>query len=101
MRVLFNLTDVARALKVAKEEGRVDFERAPHLPSKAKLSWQISRLSLDEDGSGWFATGWKGNRVAVIRLPPLSDPRSEAAWLSQIEDTFEAGAFDATQPSSY
>jgi hypothetical protein len=79
----------------------VEFERAPHLPPKAKLSWHISRLSLSADGSGWFATGWKGNRVAVIRLPPLTDPRSEDAWLSQIENTFEAGAFDATQPNSY
>jgi hypothetical protein len=79
----------------------VDFERAPHLPPKAKLSWRISRLSLSADGSVWFATGWKGNRVAIIALPPLTDPRLEDAWLSQIENTFEAGAFDATQPSSY
>jgi len=75
----------------------VEFERAPHLPPKAKLSWHISRLSLDRDGTGWFATGWKGNRVAIIRLPALSDARSEDAWLSQIESSFEAGAFDATQ----
>jgi len=73
----------------------VDFERAPHLPPKAKLSWRISRLSLDRDGSSWFATGWKGHRVAIIRLPPLTDPHSEDAWLSQIENSFEAGAFDA------
>lgn len=75
----------------------MEFERAPHLPTKAKLSWHISRLSLDRDGTGWFATGWKGNRVAIIRLPALSDARSEDAWLSQIESSFEAGAFDATQ----
>ncbi|HEY3253898.1 MAG TPA: hypothetical protein VGJ91_08130 [Polyangiaceae bacterium] len=73
----------------------MEFEWAPHLPPKAKLSWHISRLSLSADGTGWFATGWKGNRVAVIRLPPLTDARSEDAWLSQIENTFEAGAFDA------
>ena len=79
----------------------MEFERAPHLPPKAKLSWHISRLSLSADGASWFATGWKGNRVAVIRLPPLTDARSEDAWLSQIESTFEAGAFDATQPHSY
>jgi len=79
----------------------VEFERAPHLPPKAKLSWHISRLSLDRDGSGWFATAWKGNRVAIIRLPPLTDPRLEDAWLTQIENSFDAGAFDATQPSSY
>jgi len=79
----------------------VDFERAPHLPPKAKLSWRISRLSLSPDGLGWFATAWKGNRVAIIRLPPLTDPRSEDAWLTQIENTFEAGAFDATQQNSY
>ena len=79
----------------------MEFERAPHLPPKAKLSWHISRLSLSADGSGWFATGWKGNRVAVIRLPPLTDARSEEAWLSQIEQLFEAGAFDATQPNGY
>ena len=79
----------------------MEFEPAPHLPPKAKLSWHISRLSLSPDGSGWLATGWKGNRVAIIRLPPLTDPRSEDAWLNQIESSFEAGAFDATQPSSY
>jgi hypothetical protein len=79
----------------------VDFERAPHLPSKAKLTWHISRLSLNRDGSGWFATGWKGNRVAVIRLPPFTDARSEDAWLRQIESSFEAGAFDSTQPNRY
>jgi hypothetical protein len=79
----------------------VEFERAPHLPPKAKLSWHISRLSLAPDGSSWLATGWKGNRVAVILLPPHTDARSEDAWLSQIENTFEAGAFDATQPSNY
>jgi len=79
----------------------VEFERAPHLPSKAKLTWHISRLSLDRDGSGWFATGWKGNRVAVIRLPQLPDANSEEAWLNQIESSFEAGAFDATQPHGY
>jgi hypothetical protein len=79
----------------------VEFEWAPHLPPKAKLSWRISRLSLNADGSGWFATGWKGNRVAVILLPPLVDPGSEDAWLEQIESTFEAGAFDATQSASY
>ena len=73
----------------------MDLERAPHLPPKAKLSWHISRLSLDRDGSGWFATGWKGHRVAVIRLPPLVDARSEEAWLRQIENSFEEGAFDA------
>lgn len=79
----------------------MEFERAPHLPPKAKLSWHISRLSLSADGSGWLATGWKGNRVAVIRLPPLTDARLEEAWLTQIENTFEAGAFDATAPNSY
>jgi hypothetical protein len=79
----------------------VEFERAPHLPPKAKLSWRISRLSLSADGSAWFATGWKGNRVAVIPLPPLTDPHSEDAWLAQIESTFEAKAFDATKPNSY
>ena len=79
----------------------MEFERAPHLPPKAKLSWHISRLSLAPDGSGWFATGWKGNRVAIIRLPPLTDPRSEDAWLTQIEDRFEAGAFDATRQNGY
>jgi hypothetical protein len=76
-------------------------ERAPHLPAKGKLSWHISRLSLDRDGSGWFATGWKENRVAVIRLPALTDARSEEAWLNQIEICFEASAFDATHPNSY
>ena len=79
----------------------MEFERAPHLPAKAKLSWRISRLSLSADGSEWIATGWKDNRVAIIRLPPLTDPRAEDAWLAQIESTFEAGAFDATQPNSY
>jgi len=79
----------------------VKIERAPHLPAKAKLSWHISRLSLSPDGLGWLATGWKGNRVAVIRLPALTDPLFEDAWLSQIENTFEAGAVDATQPNSY
>jgi hypothetical protein len=79
----------------------VDSERPPHLPPKAKLSWHISRLSLNRDGTAWFATGWKGNRVAVIRLPPLTDARSEDAWLHQIESSFEAGAFDATQPNGY
>ena len=78
----------------------MDIERAPHLPTKGRLSWHISRLSLDPDGSGWFATGWKGNRVAVIRLPPLSDARSEDAWLNQIEAGFEASAFDSIHPSS-
>lgn len=73
----------------------MDFERAPHLPAKAKLTWHISRLSLDPDGSGWFATGWKGHRVAIIRLPPLTDARLEEAWLNQIENSFESGAFDA------
>jgi hypothetical protein len=79
----------------------VEFEWAPHLPPKAKLSWRISRLSLSADGLCWFATGWKGNQVAIIRLPPLIDPRSEEAWLAQIERTFEAGAFDATQSNGY
>ncbi|HKO52786.1 MAG TPA: hypothetical protein VJV79_33995 [Polyangiaceae bacterium] len=79
----------------------MDLERAPHLPPKGKLSWHISRLSLSPDGSGWIATGWKGNRVAIIRLPPLTDARLEDVWLTQIENTFEAGAFDATQPNSY
>ena len=79
----------------------MDFERAPHLPPKAKLSWHISRLSLSPDGSTWIATAWKGNRVAIIRLPPLTDASSEDAWLTQIENTFEAGAFDATQANSY
>ncbi|HET7543784.1 MAG TPA: hypothetical protein VFK05_28125 [Polyangiaceae bacterium] len=79
----------------------MDIERAPHLPPKGKLSWHISRLSLDSDGSSWFATGWKGDRVAIIRLPPLSDARSEDAWLNQIETCFEASAFDATHPNSY
>lgn len=78
----------------------MEFERAPHLPPKAKLSWRISRLSLSADGSGWFATGWKGNRVAVIRLPQLTDAHAEEAWLMQIESSFEASAFDATQASS-
>jgi len=77
----------------------VEFERAPHLPPKAKLSWRISRLSLTADGTAWLATGWKGNRVAVIRLPPLTDARFEEAWLMEIENSFEQGAFDATQPS--
>ena len=77
----------------------MEFERAPHLPPKAKLSWHICRLSLNRDGTGWFATGWKGTRVAVIPLPPLSDPRLEDAWLRQIESSFEAGAFDAMQPN--
>jgi hypothetical protein len=79
----------------------VEFEWAPHLPPKAKLSWRISRLSLTADGSGWIATGWKGNQVAVILLPPLTDPCLEDAWFAQIESTFEAGAFDATQSNSY
>lgn len=79
----------------------MDFERAPHLPPKAKLSWHISRLSLDRDGSSWFATGWKGNRVAIIRLPPLTNADSEDAWLKEIESSFEAGSFDATQPNVY
>ena len=59
----------------------MDFERVPHLPPKAKLSWHISRLSLSPDGSTWIATAWKGNRVAIIRLPPLTDASSEDAWL--------------------
>ena len=75
----------------------MEFERAPHLPPKAKLSWRISRLSLNPDGSAWFATGWKDNRVAVIRLPPLTDVRLEEAWLIQIESSFEAEALDAMQ----
>ena len=79
----------------------MEFERAPHLPPKAKLSWRISRLSLSPDGASWVATGWKGNQVAVILLPPLTDPESEEAWLAQIESRFEAGAFDATQSNSY
>lgn len=79
----------------------MEFERAPRLPPKAKLSWHICRLSLSPDGSTWFATGWKGDRVAVIRLPPLTDALLEEAWLAQIESAFEAGAFDATQPNSY
>ncbi|HEX3852430.1 MAG TPA: hypothetical protein VHW01_15780 [Polyangiaceae bacterium] len=79
----------------------MEFERAPHLPPKARLSWHISRLSLSHDGSTWFATAWKGNRVAVIRLPPFTDAQLEEAWLAQIESSFEAGAFDATQPNSY
>lgn len=83
------------------QEGRVDSERTPHLPPKAKLSWRISRLSLSPDGSSWCATGWKGNRVAVIRLPALTDARLEEAWLAQIESSFELGAIDATHPNSY
>jgi hypothetical protein len=79
----------------------VDFERAPHLPPKAKLSWRISRLLLGADGTSWFATGWKGNQVAVILLPLLTDPRLEEAWLAEIESKFEAGAFDATHANSY
>lgn len=79
----------------------MEFEQAPHLPPKAKLSWRISRLSLSADGAGWHATGWKGNRVAVIRLPPLADARAEEAWLEQIENTFEAQAFDSTKPNAY
>lgn len=79
----------------------MEFERAPRLPPKAKLSWRISRLSLSADGSAWFATGWKGNRVAVIRLPPLIDLDAEEAWLMQIESSFEAVAFDATVGNSH
>jgi hypothetical protein len=79
----------------------VEFERAPHLPPKARLSWHISRLSLSPDGSTWVATAWKGSRVAVIRLPPLTDAKLEEAWLAQIEASFEAGAFNATQPNNY
>jgi len=78
----------------------LNFARAPHLPPKAKLSWRIARSSLSLDGSAWFVTGWKGNRIAVIRLPTLV-ANSEDEWLIQIENTFEAEAFDVTHRSSY
>lgn len=76
----------------------MEFERTLHLPSKAKLSWRISRLSLTADGTGWLATGWKGTRVAVIPLPTLTDPGLEDAWLAQIEKAFEEEARDAIRP---
>lgn len=75
----------------------MEFERAPHLPSKAKLTWHISRLLLDPSGTVWRATGLKGGRVAVIPLPPLPEADREEAWLAEIEARFEAQAFDPIQ----
>jgi hypothetical protein len=75
----------------------VALEQDLHLPAKARLSWYISRLRLDAASAVWIATGSKGNRVAVIPLPPLVDPEQEEAWLAQIEASFEEHAFDPTQ----
>jgi len=69
-------------------------EPALHLPAKAKLTWRISRLRLDETGTAWLATGSKGGRVAVIRLPELTSPAHESTWLAQIEARFAASEFD-------
>ena len=73
------------------------FERAPQLPAKAKLTWQISRLILDASGTVWFATASKGGRVAVTALPLLSDASREAEWLVEIESAFELQSFDPAQ----
>lgn len=75
----------------------MDEQQAPHLPAKARLSWHISRLSLEPGGASWLATASKGGRVAVIRLPALHDPSQEAAWLAEIEARFDAAAFDPLQ----
>jgi hypothetical protein len=69
-------------------------EPAPHLPAKAKLTWAISRLRLGASGTSWFATAWKGGRVAVIELPTLVSAEYEEAWLAQIEASFERHKFD-------
>lgn len=77
----------------------MNFERAPRLPAKARLTWKISRLRLDESGTEWRATGCKGGRVSIVALPPLpaaSSPDGEEAWLATIEARFEAHAFDPT-----
>jgi len=75
-------------------EGRVAEGPALHLPAKAKLTWRICRLRLDESGTAWLATGSKEGRVAVIRLPELTNPAHEQSWLAQIEARFAAGEFD-------
>ena len=77
----------------------MNFERAPRLPAKARLTWKISRLQLDESGTQWRATGCKDGRVSVVALPPLptvSSADCEEAWLAAIEAQFEAHAFDPT-----
>jgi len=71
-------------------------ERMPRVPSKATLTWRIARLYLDESGRFWLATAFKGERVAVVRLPPLPDPALEPAWLANIEATLEQNARDPT-----
>lgn len=70
------------------------FEPALHLPAKAKLTWRITRLCLAADGASWLATGSKDDRVAVIRLPQLSDPQLEHDWLKSIETEFETHGFE-------
>lgn len=75
-------------------EGSMRFERMPRVPSKSAMTWRIARLYLDESGCFWLATAFKGERVAVVRLPPLSDPALEDAWLADIEATLEQNARD-------
>jgi hypothetical protein len=60
------------------------------------MTWRIARLYLDESGRFWLVTAFKGERVAVIRLPPLADPALEAAWLASIEAALEQNARDPT-----
>ena len=81
------------------------FDRLPRVPARSLLTWRIARLRLDESGQYWWATAFKGNRIATVRLPPLSEGESEAAWLASIEAALERNAQDALSgdilPSGY
>jgi hypothetical protein len=81
------------------------FDRLPRVPARSLLTWRIARLRLDEAGTCWWATAFKGTRVATIRLPDLGDSDSEEAWLSTIEAALERNAQNVVSeegaPSSY
>lgn len=68
--------------------------RTPPIPAKARLTWRIARLRLDESGRRWIASGFKGERVATIVLPEPSVTDPEEDWFGRIEAAFDKAAFD-------
>lgn len=83
------LTRDQKSLKKQGEVGPMKFERLPPMPSKSRLSWQISRLQLDASGHTWLATGVKRDLVATIVLPARERDTSEETWIAAIEAAFD------------
>ncbi len=68
--------------------------RTPPIPAKARLTWRIARLRLDESGRRWIASGFKGERVAIIVLPEPSPTDADEDWFGRVEAAFEESAFN-------